>query len=517
MRFVAGKDIQVGILSERAACDTFRFRGRQWLALCAVLSAIGCGLLIHSQTISFYWDEGFHLLAAQLINRGKWPYLDFFFPQPPVNAYWNAAWMRLFGDNWRVVHAVAAVATSVAVMLASDFVYRTFQFPAWRLAAGVTTALCFGLNTLVVNFSTTGQAYALCLLLIVCAFRLSVEASGRTNPMWAAAAGIASGVAVASSLLTVPVAPVLLVWLLRYDRTSGRLRKSIAFLVGAVIPYLPVALLGFYGPRQVVFNLLEYHLLYRQVGWSGALSHDAEIISSWIDSGHALLLGLLAISGLVFAISRDCSPSRRREYYLCAWIVAAQALWFSTVIHPTFNQYFVFLVPFLAILAPAGLRMLALRFDSSEGRLWPTMIVATFLAIGVDKSLLEQRDNLNWRDAEAIAAKVNDVTPPTSSLFADEFIYFLTKRLPPVGLAHADAQKLSLPESLASRLRVVPGEELENGVSGGQFATVETCETDFSERLGLKPLYKQMQQFKECAVYWDLDLSRFTPAADRGS
>src|SRR5262245_66535761 len=112
----------------------------QWLAVCAVAAAIACGLLIYAETMAFYWDEGFHVLAAQLIGRGSRPYLDFFFPQPPLNAYWNAALMSIFGESWRVVHAAAAIATGTAVLLAADFVYRTFPFPAWRLAAGLTTA-----------------------------------------------------------------------------------------------------------------------------------------------------------------------------------------------------------------------------------------------------------------------------------------------------------------------------------------------------------------------------------------
>src|SRR5215831_19331739 len=89
----------------------------QWLVLCAAALAIGCGLLIYAETMAFYWDEGFHLLAAQLINRGSRPYLDFFFPHPPLNAYWNAACRRILGESWRVVHVAAAIATGTAVLL----------------------------------------------------------------------------------------------------------------------------------------------------------------------------------------------------------------------------------------------------------------------------------------------------------------------------------------------------------------------------------------------------------------
>ena len=49
----------------------------------------------------FYYDEGFPLLAAQLINAGKIPYADFFYQHTPLYAYLTAGWFRLFGDTWR--------------------------------------------------------------------------------------------------------------------------------------------------------------------------------------------------------------------------------------------------------------------------------------------------------------------------------------------------------------------------------------------------------------------------------
>src|SRR5580698_10781933 len=90
-------------------------RQRSWFLLAGVVSLLGAGLLIYSQTEAFAWDEGFHLLTAQLITRGKQPYLDFNFSQTPLNAWWNALWMLLFGQTWRTAHAVAAVVTTGAI------------------------------------------------------------------------------------------------------------------------------------------------------------------------------------------------------------------------------------------------------------------------------------------------------------------------------------------------------------------------------------------------------------------
>ncbi len=69
---------------------------RAYAALCGTALLLAAALLIYSQTYSFADDEGFHLLAAQLIGRGHRRYLDFFFPQTPLNAYWNAVgWVSL--------------------------------------------------------------------------------------------------------------------------------------------------------------------------------------------------------------------------------------------------------------------------------------------------------------------------------------------------------------------------------------------------------------------------------------
>src|ERR1700749_4304636 len=70
----------------------------------ALISAL---IVTYAVTMAFVWDEGFHAVAAQLILHGKMPYIDFCFPQTPLNAYWNAAWMRAFGENWRVLHIPA--------------------------------------------------------------------------------------------------------------------------------------------------------------------------------------------------------------------------------------------------------------------------------------------------------------------------------------------------------------------------------------------------------------------------
>src|SRR5260370_13910102 len=143
---------------------------RPYSLLILVIALVTAGLLIYAQTKAFHEDEGYHLLTAHLINQGEKPYLDFVFPQPPLNAYLNAAWMRVFGESWRAAHVLAALETAGAVLLSAWFMFTRFPVIEWRLIGAITVSLLLGVNMLVFDFGTIAQAYGICLLLTVPAF-----------------------------------------------------------------------------------------------------------------------------------------------------------------------------------------------------------------------------------------------------------------------------------------------------------------------------------------------------------
>ena len=475
--------------------------------LSGIITLLASGLLVYSQTQALAWDEGFHLLAAQLIKAGKTPYLDFCFPQTPLNAYWNAGWMRIFGDSWRAVHVVAALLTAGAILLAADFLFVRFRLPHdWRPAAALTAALLIGLNTLIVRFGTVGQAYALCLFLMVASFRVSILAADRERPIWAAAAGLLAAAAAGSSLLTAPVAPVLLLWILLYNRTGSRFRKFAAFTIGAVVAFVPVLWLCVEAPRQVMFNLIQYHLFYRSVGWEDAVPHDLEVITSWVNSAQGLILGLLAVAGLLFTIKGQSDRLWRQELYLCGWLALALGLNSSSA-HPTFEMYFVLMVPFLGILAAVGFYEVSSRLGPLSRPAWPVLILTVLLCLGLGKALYERRDDYSWRDLEEVAREVDRVTPPHAPLLADEHVYFLTRRMPASGAEFSDSQKLNLPAALAASLHIVPRAELAKRVQARTFNTVETCNHEDDDRfkvLGLPEVYAKKAVVHDCTIFWDV-------------
>ncbi len=403
------------------------------LILVIAAALLGAGLLFYSQTAAFTGDEGFHLLAAQLIDKGKRPYIDFAFPQTPLNAYWNAFWLRVFGQTWRVPHAVSSLLVIGAALLAAQFVWRRFPASAkWRMAAALTTMAAISMNVMVVEYGPLAQAYAVCLFLTVAAFRLVVWAVGRISPFAAMGVGLCAGAAAASSLLTATAAPVYLLWMLLYNRAGNRWVKGAAYCLGGAIPFAPAFWLWLQSPRPVMFNLFEYHLSFRTLYWPETTQHDLEIMTSWIDSGQALLLLLLFLAGVLFVVFRSqWERDVRREFYLCAWLALGMGVEIATA-HPTFARYFLLMVPFVAILAAAGLYTVSERLYRPEAPYAALILFTLLFALGLGKSLYERSSNVRtWAVHEQMAKKVDEVTPRDAPIFADEEIYFLTRRTPP--------------------------------------------------------------------------------------
>ena len=490
------------------------------LPLYGGLAVLTLGLLAYSQTKSFFWDEGFHFLAAYLIHTGKRPYLDFFFPQTPLNAYWNAAWMGLFGPSWRVVHAVAVLATMGSVILLVEYVFSLFRgqrsrlgFQSgrqvdWQLAAAFAALALFGLRSEVWIVGTISQAYPLCLLLVVAAFRIAIRAVARLGFRMSALAGLCAGAAAACSLLTAAVSPVLLIWMWLNNRAGNRWIKSAGFVGGALLAFVPVLALFARGPHQVIFNILKYHTLYRRVSWAEATSHDIGVATDWVNSSPTLLFVVLAIAGLFFMqtnefsfLEKNAGAWRRAEFWLCLWLalaIGAQNL----LPHPTFPMYFVFMIPFLTVLAVLGFCGVVERLGSPGGPGAAVTVLVCVLAACLTSSLYEYY-SYRWPELKEVADKVKQVTPQGGSLYAPEHIYFLTRWPVPSGMEHADAHKLDLGPAENAALHILPKAEVDRQIQAGAFSTSVVCEDP--ERVNVLKgwnVYAQAAEVEECTIFW---------------
>ena len=467
---------------------------RDRLRLFGVFGLFTALLIAYSQTWAYTGDEGFHLLAALLVRRGMRPWVDFCFPQAPLIVYWNAGWMWLAGESWRVSHAISAVLVAAAVALLAAYV--AWQFPigrGWRAAAAVAAGLLTGLNAQVFAFGPLGQAYGLCLFLLVAAFVLAVrEGTGS-----AAGAGFLASAAAASSLLAAPAAPVLLLWIV----LQRRWKRAAAFCAAAALPWVPAAWLALQGSRQAWFNLVLYHARFRKLYWPETTQHDLEVMTSWIDSGQALVIGALAIGGLVWTARQSQWPrALKSQLYLCGWLALAisAALGFA---HPTFPRYFLLAAPFAAILAAAGLYAAGSRLFVSPA--WPLAAVLFVTGCGLGEALYQRRDNYTWGDYERIGRHILSVTPPNGSIFAEEIVYFVMHRRPAPGLEFYYDRKVNLPPAELALLHILPQAEIDRRLAAGVFDTVYMCEDeDTYNRLGLPKLYRHQDAVEDCALFW---------------
>jgi hypothetical protein len=489
-------------MAEQARGSAPRSETRSWFLLWAVLLLISTGFLIYSQTVAFVWDEGFHLVAAQLISWGKTPYIDYAFPQTLLNAYFNAGVMHLFGLNWQTVHVFDGLFVAATIWLAATFIMRHFPEPRWRLPCAIVTACLIGLHTVVIAFGPVAQAYGSGMLLTFSAYYLAVESMDRGSTWFAFGIGLLAGAAAGSTLLTAPVIPVLFVWVLLTAGTGRRVRRAVAFAIAVLLAFTPEIILFLRAPRQTWFNVVHYQAIFRRVNWGDVGAHDFDILTDWTASGQTLLLLLLALTGTLYIAKRSHWEQRlRNQFYLAAVLALALGLYIATA-HPTFGRYFIFTIPFLALLASAGFYYVAATLIDRERPFWPVVLTVFIMAMAAAKYIFDDRDATHWSDYRNIADKVREVTPPGKEYFADEMVYFLLKQAPPSGMEFSYSHKIELPHDQEALYHTISLKELKEQVARGRFATFETCKDEIMDDFELEKHFANKQEFDDCTVFW---------------
>lgn len=474
------------------------------LILVAVLLAIAAALIAISQSPFAFGDEGFHLLASQLINQGKRPYLDFFYQHTPLYIYTNALWMRCFGDTWRSAHLFSALLTTASAGMIAAFVYRRIQAPSRYIWAS-TAAIFFAANVLITEHTLLGMPSALYLCLIVSAFLLTVSARERPNRVfWV---GMLSGAAIGVTLLTAPVAPVLLAWLLWHADRQRRWKTFLLFAAGGAIAALPLIWLLLQAPAQMVFDTVAYQLWWRRTGWFQPSQSFLGIAFTLLNSTQGLVLLLLSLVGVAFVLSTMRGESSRlnSELCLCMILVAVLSAYIGFAPRPIYPQYFLNVVPFAVILATAGMIALTTRITAGIHSVWLVgIVVGIFLLAGV-KSAREhiRRPGKTWTDTEKVAAFINEVTPRDVPIYSsDGAVYFAARRIPLTGFENNYAFELELPPAKQSLLRIVDHRQIYASVAEGKFGAAIAWSQKEAARLNLDSFYTERLDFPGHHVYW---------------
>ena len=79
--------------------------------------------------------------------------------------------------------------------------------------------------------------------------------------------------------------------------------------------------------------------------------------------------------------------------------------------------------------------------------------------------------NKGWQRYEGAARIVNSVTPRDGSLYADETLYFVSRRFPPAGLENSFAID-NLPPTLATISHAASKSQIDEWLAAGYFDTV---------------------------------------------
>jgi hypothetical protein len=457
----------------------------------AALALAALALLAFSQTLAWYGDEGFHLLAASLVGAGRIPYRDFFYQHPPLFPYLYAGWMQIAGETWRSAHLLSGLLTAAMFWLVVDYVRSRHTSGGVPLALFAVAMLATNLQLL--KQATVGHPYALSALLAVLAFRLILHAMRRSTSWPAFLAGAAAGGAACASLLAAPLVAVVALWLL----LARRAVHALCFLAGAALWLAPLAWFHAQAPEAVFFDLIEYHLFYRGPSYRVppplAYLEGLEKLYLWLRSVEGLPRSVLALIAIGWLFRRDAANGGRRSELVLAAAIAAGMLVFASTAYPVFSFYFVLAIPFLTILACHGAwRIAGTKWIVSRQPLFFSLL-ALVLAAALARNAIwnSQLPVPPWRGLEQITALLDSAVPPAQPVYADqESIYFVARRLPLPGLENSFGSELELWPGQAAALKVVPQARIDDWIRGGRFAAVWMHEYDPRvESLSLASLY----------------------------
>jgi len=272
-------------------------------------------------------DEGFYALTAKLVSQGKSPYIDFWFLQAPGVPYVYGTWQRMFAESWYALRGLPVLLTLALGCMIYRYVWRRWH--SRRLAT--LAVVLFATTPLGFQWYPTIKTYALSTLLLFAAY---VWAEASWTKHWFVA-GLFLGLAIDVRLL---VASVVILFLV-YAR-----RHAAQFLIGFVLGLLPSLWLFVIGPARFLNETLATQTNRRRLTFHDTVIGKIRTVARVLVEPHFLVLAAIAALLIVVCI-------RRRKPLPLSVAVAATLAITNLLPTPSYDQYFVTLIPFLAIAA----------------------------------------------------------------------------------------------------------------------------------------------------------------------
>jgi 4-amino-4-deoxy-L-arabinose transferase-like glycosyltransferase len=365
-------------------------------------------------------DEGFYVIAAQLISHGKIPYTDFFYPQAPILPYLYAGWMQIFGYDWYAARALAALFSSGIVFV----LYLLLKERYGRLIAFLG-ALCLALNAMFWPWMLVVKTYAPATFFLLLAYYLVTSARSQQRLL---IAGISIGLGIGCRLYLAALVPLFLVLFLK-DRAFFK-----SFLVGGFLTSLPFIALAAFDWPAFWYNNMGYHLSRSPGSFSRSLPQKWDIVANLFGITPTLNIerwGLPVFTWLATLNIARTLLSQRAPSLAAGIIIVLGCV--SLLPQPTYDQYFCIIVPFIIIEAIACLQWMQRLCPAPKlavGALSVCLALALFLLpdqitrytqTGVGVTGIQNRQEAQiWQipAIQTVRDEVNAVTQPGTEVLA---------------------------------------------------------------------------------------------------
>lgn len=390
------------------------------------------------------YDEGIHVLFAQLAARGYEPYADIFVSYPPLYTLSLSLTWQLFGtvESLQILMALYTMTGLIAVgllawrlggvwpgVLAPIFLSFEPEF-FWGSRAIMTEVPSISLATLAVTLA---------------AYYLWGRGSGRG---WLIASGLVLAASLMLKLLTPYVAGLIGLMILGRQLHLGRRPTQPSFWRGLILDGL---LWGLALLIPIIALSLPYHLpamldqaiLFRLASRDPFAGEDSNVLLMLSFLGRNWVISLLAVVGLGFIVRRQFQLG----WFVVAWLGVAGL--FTLMQVPLRDKHLPLLLPPLAILAGLGLNWLWVGSQQRQWRLAGASLgLALLLIYGWQTQQTfagyssYQRQYLNESD-QVLVDFIRRFTAPTDCLLTDSpTLAFVAERPVPPNLAEASSARL---------------------------------------------------------------------------
>jgi hypothetical protein len=316
-----------------------------WIAIATLLVIFFAWQAAHLEGFEYDYDEGAHLMEAQMVHEGYRLYSEVFSAHPPPFALSIAGAFELFGPSVVVGRTLILVSAILGLLGAA--------LAAQELRGNMAGPVAIFLLALTPNFFYWSRS-ALADLPSVCLATLSVALAlrywQRRSRFWLAVVGL---VAAASFLIKIIAAttllPVTLLVLLSPDTGNRPWRSRIGdvffMLTFAGLPVLLCLLL--FNPRAMIDQTIIFHLQGAEI-YQRDLTQNAAAMASYFGENAGLVA--LAVGGSIVLLAQ--AQLRKQATILILWFLV---MGLSLLTHsPLFPKHqLVILLPPLAILGGA--------------------------------------------------------------------------------------------------------------------------------------------------------------------